>query len=125
MIFKGSNSLLLKYYFIQHGQFVFVLIVCLILGVSLLLFTITHIKTIAKGRTTAENIKVHQLLVERYRKIKNLTTELSELKKSKKNSKGEEEAIQKKIDELENEMLAIDDYGKKGFKANMKEIFTA
>jgi hypothetical protein len=87
------------------------------------MFLITHYKIIANGRTTAENIKVNQLLHEKYKKIRNLNTEMQALKKS--NTAKEEEAIKKKIDELENEMLTIDEYGKKGFWENLKEIFRA
>ena len=109
--------------FIVYGQFLFVLIVCLLLGIALFIFAITHYKIIKKGRTTAENIKVSQLLHQKYKKILSLTAEMKELKKG---SKSEEEAITKKIDELENEMLEIDAYGKtNSFWENLKEVFRA
>lgn len=96
--------------FIIYGQYLFILTVCLIMGVALLIFGIHHTRLISSGRTTAENIKVGQLINQKNRQW--LVVERDLLNLDKKLTAKQELELTDKREKLEQEMLTIDRYGR-------------
>lgn len=107
--------------FIVYGQFIFIVIVCLIMFVALFIFAIQHRKLVAAGHTTAESIKMGQVLNAKHREWIKIDQELTK-RKSELTNKEEMELVDKGAN-LERQMIDIELYGKEGFFRNLKEIF--
>lgn len=73
-IVRGSNMLALQYMFVMETMFFFLIIMCAIMGVTLLIFVSYHFYLIAGNQTTNERVKSNDYLDE----LKNEKSDLKE-----------------------------------------------
>ena len=106
----------------MYQPYLFTLFICLVMGVALLFFTIHHLGLIKSGRTTAENIKVGDILRKKLREFDNIQAEIDSL--TQPNDSGKKNELLKKQGKLTEEIYKVDEYGKKGLQDNLKEVFS-
>lgn len=56
-VVQGNNLLAIQYLFFMHTMFVFIIIMCAIMGVTLFIFVSYHFYLVKEGQTTNERIK--------------------------------------------------------------------
>lgn len=122
--YKASYKTIFFFMVGKYNYLVFLVIICLVMSIALILFTVYHLYMIRGGVTTAENIKISRTLgdlsyrIEKYIEI--CGERVEEL------TKAEYVDIKHRIEVCKNLIEKINKiYGEKNFWKNFKEVLFA
>ena len=99
----------------------FITILCIVMGITLLIFFLYHLKMVGSGLTTNERIKksdIINILEKEIKKIKNIP-------KNEKIDEKEKIKLEKKIEVYKRDLVTLRNFKSKGFIYNLKEIIMA
>ena len=115
-VFSATWTLITQYLIGNYPDMMFVLVLCLAMGIALSFFFVYHLSLVVKNETTNESNKVSDLMY-------NLSKDLDAKKEALDHKPEDKEKIEKDIKELEEKIKQLDkNYYSKGVKNNIMEV---
>jgi hypothetical protein len=117
--YKPGYGVIVLYFFSNYNTLTFLLVLCLVMGVALLVFTGYHLNMVRGGLTTSENHKLHTLMSG----YKDRVSGLIEIQRNTSSTRDQITESQKELNQINAEVTKIlETIPKSGFKHNIKEI---
>lgn len=117
--YKAGYGVIALYFFSNYNTLTFLLVLCLVMGVSLSVFTGYHLNMVRGGLTTSENHKLH-LVMSSY---KDRVADLMEVQKLSHPTTYQVLESQKELSQINAEVTKIlETIPKTGFLKNFKEV---
>ncbi|KAL4485337.1 hypothetical protein ABPG72_008513 [Tetrahymena utriculariae] len=119
-VIDANWSIILKYLFYKETMFVFIIILCIIMGITLTLFLLYHFSMVKDNMTTNERIKRSDFISFLEKETKKMEKDIDEPDQTAENKLEKQQKLKKYKRDLE---LLKKWFPTKGFKQNLRDIW--